>query len=322
VIAPDLLRCPATGAALKPDGDALATEDGSRRYPVVNGVPILIDEEHSVFRIGDFHAADPSPDGTTGWRRLAKRVGAVLPDDSLNVGTRANVERLLELLADGRDGQPACVLVIGGATVGKGLEPLFASPLVDLTETDVWLGPRTRIVCDGHALPFADAAFDAVVCQAVLEHVLDPGRVVSEIHRVLRPNGLVYSEIPFMQQVHEGRYDFTRYTQLGHRRLFREFDDLASNAVCGPGMALAWSIRYLCASLAGGSRFRRAVIERVVPLFTFWLPWLDRRLAATPGGSDAASSTSFLGRRREAPVPDAEVVAGYAGLQGTPQRWG
>jgi len=57
--------------------------------------------------------------------------------------------------------------------------------------------------------------FDAVWIQAVLEHVLDPVRVVAEIHRVLRPGGLVYSEIPFMQEVHEGAYDFTRFRLSG-----------------------------------------------------------------------------------------------------------
>jgi ubiquinone biosynthesis O-methyltransferase len=41
----------------------------------------------------------------------------------------------------------------------------------------------------GEALPFADAAFDVVVCVDVLEHVADPRAVLSEIRRVLRPEG-------------------------------------------------------------------------------------------------------------------------------------
>ena len=42
----------------------------------------------------------------------------------------------------------------------------------------------------GEALPYADAAFDAVVCVDVLEHVADLDRVLSETARVLRPGGL------------------------------------------------------------------------------------------------------------------------------------
>ncbi|WP_371038640.1 bifunctional 2-polyprenyl-6-hydroxyphenol methylase/3-demethylubiquinol 3-O-methyltransferase UbiG [Rhodosalinus sp. FB01] len=42
----------------------------------------------------------------------------------------------------------------------------------------------------GEALPYDDAAFDAVVCVDVLEHVADLDRVLSEVARVLRPGGL------------------------------------------------------------------------------------------------------------------------------------
>jgi len=38
-----------------------------------------------------------------------------------------------------------------------------------------------------------------------------------------------------MQQVHNERYDFTRFTYLGHRRLFSAFDEIDSGASCGPG---------------------------------------------------------------------------------------
>ncbi|MEN9935786.1 MAG: hypothetical protein RLZZ387_2365 [Chloroflexota bacterium] len=41
----------------------------------------------------------------------------------------------------------------------------------------------------GEALPLPSAAFDAVVCWDVIEHVRDPKLVVGEIARVLRPGG-------------------------------------------------------------------------------------------------------------------------------------
>ncbi|MEL6838989.1 MAG: bifunctional 2-polyprenyl-6-hydroxyphenol methylase/3-demethylubiquinol 3-O-methyltransferase UbiG [Pseudomonadota bacterium] len=43
----------------------------------------------------------------------------------------------------------------------------------------------------GEALPYDDAAFDAVVCVDVLEHVSDLTQVIAEIARVLRPGGLL-----------------------------------------------------------------------------------------------------------------------------------
>jgi len=40
------------------------------------------------------------------------------------------------------------------------------------------------------ALPFADGAFDIVYCCDVLEHVSQPGRVIAESARVLKPGGV------------------------------------------------------------------------------------------------------------------------------------
>jgi hypothetical protein len=138
---------------------------------------------------------------------------------------------------------------------------------------------------------------------------------------VLKPDGIVYSEVPFMQQVHEGAYDFTRFTQLGHRRLYRHFDELRSGAAGGPGMALAWSIRYFAMSFAGRRQILRAAIGHAVTLLFAWLKYFDDVLAPLPGGLDAAPGTYFLGRRRSGdPVPDAEIVAGYAGACPTPDR--
>ena len=127
---------------------------------------------------------------------------------------------------------------------------MLADPDITFVETDVYFGGRVNVVADGHDLPFIDGMFDAVICQAVLEHVLDPYRCVDEIHRVLKPAGLVYAETPFMQQVHGGPYDFTRFSLLGHRRLFRNFEQELAGTACGPGMALAWAVWYFLRSLS------------------------------------------------------------------------
>jgi 2-polyprenyl-3-methyl-5-hydroxy-6-metoxy-1,4-benzoquinol methylase len=45
---------------------------------------------------------------------------------------------------------------------------------------------------DPVTLPYADASFDAVLSMGVLEHVSFPDDSLGELHRVLRPAGLVY----------------------------------------------------------------------------------------------------------------------------------
>ena len=80
------------------------------------------------------------------------------------------------------------VLVIGGGTIGSGADKLYSDPSIELVSTDVYASQHTILLIDGHKLPFEDGLFDGVWVQAVLEHVLDPSTVVSEIHRILRPS--------------------------------------------------------------------------------------------------------------------------------------
>lgn len=44
----------------------------------------------------------------------------------------------------------------------------------------------------GESLPFPDRSFDVALCCDVLEHVQDPPKVVEEIARVLKPDGLFF----------------------------------------------------------------------------------------------------------------------------------
>jgi SAM-dependent methyltransferase len=208
------------------------------------------------------------------------------------------------------------VLIVGGASEGIGLRELLGRPGLEVLETDVVRGPRTQLVCDAHDLPLADGCVDLVICQGVLSFVLDPQRVVEQMHRVLRPGALIYTEVPFMQQVCNGAFDFTRWTPLGHRRLLRDFDVLRSGASGGPGMALAWSFSYFLMAFAGRSRAAHRVARLVGAILGAPLTLFDSYLARTPGGLDAASGSYILGRRRETPLPDAEIIAQYEGLAG------
>jgi SAM-dependent methyltransferase/uncharacterized protein YbaR (Trm112 family) len=53
----------------------------------------------------------------------------------------------------------------------------------------------------GEALPFADAGFDRVVADSMLEHASDQSRVLSEAYRVLRPGGRLFLATPNRRSV-------------------------------------------------------------------------------------------------------------------------
>lgn len=136
----------------------------------------------------------------------------------------------------------ASVLIIGSGKVGRGCESLYENN-VGITGVDIYASPTTDYICDAHNLPFKDDSFEGVWIQSVLEHVVLPEVVVLEINRILKVGGIVYSETPFLQQVHEGVYDFTRFTVLGHRYLFREFKAIEFGFDKDARTVMAWSFR-------------------------------------------------------------------------------
>ena len=76
---------------------------------------------------------------------------------------------------------------------------------------------------DGKVLPFADNSFDAVLCTEVLEHIPDPVEPLREIHRVLKPGGLLMLTLPWSARFHYQPYDYHRYTPSTLLSLFAGF---------------------------------------------------------------------------------------------------
>ena len=68
--------------------------------------------------------------------------------------------------------------------------------------------------------------FDIVVCTEVLEHVLNPFAAVAEIHRVLKPGGLLLASSPFNFRIHGPLPDCWRFTEHGWRALLAGFDEV------------------------------------------------------------------------------------------------
>ncbi|UUO08992.1 class I SAM-dependent methyltransferase [Blastopirellula sp. J2-11] len=306
----DVLDCPICGQALIHQDDTLACKSPTcgHVYPTSRGVPILINEANSIFDISGFEAEEETFFRSN--HPLHEWISEHLPDLSCNVSAQKNLATLAELLK--ARNRPVRVLVIGGGVVGAGLDQLLGDTSIEVIETDASWGPRTQIICDAHSLPFRGDAFDAVIVQAVLEHVVDPQCCVEEIYRVLRRDGLVYADTPFIQQVHGRQFDFTRFTRLGHRRLFRHFEEVESGVTCGPGMALAWTARYFMMSFFQSKRLRQAA-SLAARCSLFWLKYFDYYLVRRKASFDAASAFFFIGRKSESILSDRDLIADYQG---------
>ena len=86
-----------------------------------------------------------------------------------------------------------------GSSRAIGCDPL-AHAYADLFPA--WQRLVPTLAAAGESLPFADAVFDVVLCDNVVDHALDPAGIVSELARVLAPGGLLF----FTVNVHHTVY--------------------------------------------------------------------------------------------------------------------
>jgi len=296
-----LLVCPCTAESnLVWASDAVTCSSCDRSYPIIAGKPVIIRFERSIVDedVLKSSAGSSVVKRPSRWQEALSTLIFGRPSDS-----RRRMAYMAEQLRQVPD---PVILVVGGGETGFGMEGLDQDA-VTIVSFDVYSSPEVDFIADGHEIPIAPGSVDAVIVQAVLEHVLDPQKVVGEIHRVLKPGGLVYAETPFIQQVHEGPYDFTRFTESGHRWLFRRFERIDSGTLRGPGTALLWSIRYAIAAIIGNKK-----LAALLCLPVFWIRFLDQ--AARPKQAiDAACDVYFLGRRTETAIEPKAIVAHYQG---------
>lgn len=94
---------------------------------------------------------------------------------------------------------------------------------------------RPDITWNGQTMPFANASFDCVMATEVLEHCPEPGRVLAEIYRVLKPGGCFFFTVPFIWNLHEVPHDAWRYTPFTLERLLLQagFGQIEINAQGG-----------------------------------------------------------------------------------------
>jgi len=276
--------------------------DALRAFPIVDGVPVVISEElcDTVCEVGEVRS--PVLRSTKGGGFLGKIFSQ---NSSVTI---ANCERFVKEVKH-LSSNPR-VLIVGSGTKGQGTESLWADNQINLVGIDIYFSETVDVICDAHYLPFGDKTFHGVWVQAVLEHVVEPNVVVAEIERVLVDSGLVYAETPFMQQVHEGAYDFTRFTVLGHRYLFRHFQALDFGGNKGAEVVLAWAVKYFIWSVA-----RSRLFARVSGVLVGFLLRPFASLTTQKSLFDSSSGVFFLGRKgiEVPPLTHKNLVSLYRG---------
>ncbi len=200
-------------------------------------------------------------------------------------------------LAKALGDRPARILDVGCGTGGliRRLAPrhlawrwtgLDVSPLAcELARSR--LDPAVEIVIgSAERLPWADAAWDAVVAADMLYHVADDALALREIARVLRPGGLLIVNepaYPWLWSYHdEAVHGRRRYTRRDLLRRIRSAGFAGATATYRNTAILPLVVvrRKLLRPPAGGSDVRlgpaavEALLRRVAGVERSWLKWV------------------------------------------------
>lgn len=146
---------------------------------------------------------------------------------------------------------------------------------------DLFAVPGVDVAADAEQFPFPADFFQRVECDAVLEHVRNPERVMQEIRRVLVPGGYAHLVTPFCHPFHEYPKDYRRFTLDGLREIACGMEVVAEGWRTGPtATVLVFVLEYV--KLLLPFRAWRVVSHGVLGWVLFPLRYLDLILLRSP----------------------------------------
>ena len=171
---------------------------------------------------------------------------------------------------------PAGARVLDAGAGESRFKPLFAHAEyvgIDFAQGDTsWDYSKLEVVGRLEDLPFPDSSFDHVLSIVVLEHTPQPGRVIEEFQRVLKPGGMAHIIVPHIWEEHQRPYDFFRFGSKGIRYLL-EVSGFRIRKIQPVG-GFFWQLsRRLMGVLAfAQTGWRWVLFPILAPVFGFFLP--------------------------------------------------
>lgn len=142
--------------------------------------------------------------------------------------------------------------------------------------------------------PFEDNSIDVVFLFEVLEHTLEPRRALAEIHRILRPGGLLVGSTPFAIGLHDAPNDFFRFTEYGLRDLLAHYD---LKALTPRNNSLSSVSGLLSRIFVEGSKFQNEKIVWLSPIIIVLCETLELLSRCLPDRS-CTSGFVFIAQKR------------------------
>ena len=101
------------------------------------------------------------------------------------------------------------------------LRPLF--PNKTFIGADMRPGPGVDLMLDLHRIDLPSEVAGCVLLMDTLEHVEFPNRAIAEVHRILKPDGLLIMSSVMNFPIHDYPSDFWRFTPSGFASLLGPF---------------------------------------------------------------------------------------------------
>jgi SAM-dependent methyltransferase len=301
----------------------LRCDECSDEYQIWEGIPILINDSHSFLKtkdiIMDVKTTTPQKSDCLDTLRFLHRLFwkvsfKVVPHlySKRRMKEIASIfNRRIEAYKNLNSFETYRFLIVGGGNRGNIGREIKISDNCELINSDVYYTSTVNLIADVTLLPFADSSFDFVLAEGVLEHVVSPVRGVEEIHRILKPDGLIFVTSPLMLGVHMPGADFTRWTKSGLVALFRNFDILESGVIDGAFVALAYQLSYIAMLLSPKKILK--FVNLFVNLMLFPLKYIDPLFRRVPLAEDVACSLYMIARKSETIIDDDQIIDSFTG---------
>jgi len=121
---------------------------------------------------------------------------------------------------------------------------------------------KIDIIGSAYQIPEKNDSFNCILSTAVLEHLEEPQKALTEAFRVLKPGGYAIYTAPLFWHIHEAPRDFFRYTSYGLKHLFKNagFEIIEIKAMSGFWNTFITEFNYYL------QRFKKGIFSPLVDL--------------------------------------------------------
>ncbi len=141
-------------------------------------------------------------------------------------------------------------------------------------------------------LPFRSASFDLVVAASSFEHFSDPWAAAREVHRILKPGGLVVASLSFLEPYHG--HSYFHMSHLGASKLFNDSGLLVTRLEPFEWTGIEASLQMMCRMR--WVRWLSTLLLR--PVLGLRRVLIRRVIARTPDGPKKNRALEFLEEER------------------------